>query len=143
MHRLGKKNNGARTRNVIIKLKDKQTRENISEQRKKLIKTGKPSESIYLNDALTPHRQQLLFTARKLLKSKKIFAAWSQQGNILVRKEESSKITQVRDNCDLLEFKFKEPEHVNPDQNSMLSSMSRMTSLVSHLSDYQYYCDSD
>ena len=90
MQHLGKKKN-SKTRNVIIELKDKQTRENIYNQRKKLIKPGNVNRSIYLNDSLTIHRQQLLFAARKLVKSKKIYAAWSQQGNILVRKKENSR----------------------------------------------------
>ncbi len=139
MHRPGKKGNSAKSRNVIIKLKDKQTKENIFAQRKKLIKTGNPAGSIYLNDALTPHRQQLLFAARKLVKSKKLFAAWSQQGNILVKREETSKIIQVRQNGDLMDIKFNQ---LDTGDNSK-GEASEMSSVMSHLSDYEYFCDSD
>ncbi len=106
MHRLGKKKSDEKARNVIIEFKDKQTRETIYQQRKKLIKNRNAAGSIYLNDSLTVHRQQLLFAARKLVKSRKLFAAWSQQGNILIKEEEHSKIIQIRDNSDLMKIKL-------------------------------------
>ncbi len=87
MHRLGKKK-ADKVRNVVIKLKDKEMRDNIYNQRKKLIKPGNLSCSVYFNDSLTLHRQQLSFAARKLVKARKIYAAWSQQGNGLVNKTE-------------------------------------------------------
>ncbi len=66
----------------------KEMRDNIYNQRKKWIKPGNPSCSVY---SLMLHRQQLFFSARKLVKARKIYAAWSQQGNVLVKKEEDSK----------------------------------------------------
>ena len=36
------------------------------------------------------------------MKARKIFAAWSQQGNVLIKKEEGSKITQINDHSDLM-----------------------------------------
>ncbi len=141
MHRLGKKKSG-KSRNTIIRLKDKQTRDNIYNQRKKLIKPGNPTGSIYLNDTLTVHRQQLLYAARKLVKARKIFAAWSQQGNILVKKAENSKIIQVRDNINLTELRLDETEHHMEDGKSQ-GLPSSITSEITHLSDYEYYIDSD
>ncbi len=145
MHRLGKRKSDDKARNVVIKFREKQTRENIYAQRKKLIKNKNAAGSIYLNDSLTLHRQQLLYQARQLVKSRKLFAAWSQQGNILVKKSEHSKIIQISDNSDLLSIKLGDLEQEEAeDRNSrQLSSASRGSSIQSHLSDYQYYCDSD
>ncbi len=102
-----------KTRNVIVSFKDKETRQKIFRERKKLIKEGNPSKSIYLNDSLTQHRQQLLYAARRLVKSRKLYAAWSQDGNILVRKLETSKITQVFDNDDSKRMKLNLTRIVN------------------------------
>ncbi len=82
------------------------------------------------------------------MKARKLFAAWSQGGNILVKKDENSKIIQVKDSFYLNRLK---PELNEPQQSTdedktsseMPSTCSRDTSIVSHLSDYSYYCDSD
>ncbi len=136
MRRMGKRNN-AKTRNIILKFKDKETKEKVYAERKKLIQVGSPRKSVYLNDCLTQHRQQLLYSARQLVKGKKLYAAWSQHGNILVRKSESSKITQIIDNTDLMLVKTDESDVQLSGQSE--GSASQMT----HLSSYDYYCDSD
>ncbi len=141
MNRLGKRKVD-KIRHVVVKMKDKQIRDTIYDQRKKLIKPGDPNSSIYLNDSLTAHRQQLLFAARKLVKARKIYAAWSQRGNVLVKKDENSKIIQVNDNCDLIKVKLIEVEQDEENRNSS-GTPSRTTSDVTHLSDYDYYLDSD
>ncbi len=55
LNRMGKKN-ATKARNIIVKLKDKQLREKIYEERKKLITPGNPTKSMYINDCLTKHR---------------------------------------------------------------------------------------
>ena len=90
----------------------------------------------YLNDRLTKHQQNVLFAARKLVRGKRLFAAWSQGGNILIRKTESSKICQVQDHGDLMEIKF-------DDQHSTLEPSEDRSIVISHLSDYDFSYDSD
>ncbi len=136
IRRMGKKNH-AKIRNIILKFKDKETKEKIYVERKKLMQVGNPRKSLYINDCLTQHRQQLLYSARQLVKEKKLYAAWSQHGNVLVRKTESSKITQVTDNTDLMIVKADESDVELTEQSE--DSNSQMT----HLSSYDYYCDSD
>ncbi len=131
MRRLGKKNQ-VKTRNIILKFKDKETKEKIYGERKKLIQVGSPRKSVYLNDCLTQHRQQLLYSARQLVKGKKLYAAWSQHGNVLVRKSESSKIIQIFDNTDLMLVKTDETDVELTGQSE--DSTSQMT----HLSSYDY-----
>ncbi len=140
MKRLGKRNN-AKTRNVIVSFKDKETRQRIFKERKKLITEGNPNKSVYLNDSLTQHRQQLLYAARRLVKARKLYAAWSQDGNILVRKHETSRITQVFDNEDLMVVKLEETQSYQDCVSKDLSG--DISSEVSHLSNYSFYCDSD
>ncbi len=140
MRRLGKRNE-LKIRNVIVRFKDKEIREKIYKERKKLIIPGNPTKSIYLNDSLTQHRQQLLYSARKLVKGKKLYAAWSQAGNILVRLKEDSSIIQVNDNNDLMTIKRDEFEPDKDDDSRRLPEET--VSDVTHLSDYSYYCDSD
>ncbi len=136
--RLGKKND-RKTRNMVVKFKDKSMRDKLFDSRKKSITDRNPKNNIYINDRLTQHRQHLLFAARKLVKSKKLFAAWAQHGNILIRKREDSRIIEIKDHGDLREFtsssddEYSEKSHGSSNDNS----------LMSHLSDYKYYVDSD
>ena len=60
MKRLGKQND-KKTRNIILKFKDKETRQKIYNERKKLVINGNPKKSVYVNDSLTQHRQELLY----------------------------------------------------------------------------------
>ncbi len=144
--RLGKKKDHKR-RNVIIKLKDKSVREKMFEQRKKLVKDSDPKKNVYINDRLTKYRQNLLFASRKLVKSKKLFAAWSQHGNVLIRKTENSRIIAVQSHDDLMNIKYKDDSSTEQRSNQTLSELARPSrdtlSIISHLSDYDYYVDSD
>ncbi len=140
MKRLGKQNE-KKTRNIILKFKDKETRQKVYNERKKLVIHGNPRNSVYVNDALTQHRQELLYAARQLVKQKHLYAAWSQSGNILVRKSEDSNIIQVRDHSDLTMLKSGEMEHVEDEDSSR--QPEETSSELTHLSGYSYYCDSD
>ncbi len=122
-----------------MKFNSKETKQKIFKEKKKLITPGSPTKSVYLNDSLTQHRQQLLYAARQLVKTRKLYAAWSQDGNILVRNQETSKINQVYDNEDLMVIKADETQS---DQDTKEQS-EEISSIVSHLSNYSYYCDSD
>ncbi len=88
-----------------------------------------------MNDRLTEHRQNVLYAARKLVKARKIFAAWSQNGNILIRKTENSKIIQVDDHDNL--------RKIIDDQLLASTEEGTYSEAISHLSDYSYYYDSD
>ena len=133
----------------MLKFKDKSLRDKIFEHRKKTATNTSPNKNIYFNDQLTKHRQNLLFAARHLVKSKKLSVAWAQQDNILIRKTESGKIVQVHDHSDL-----KDVTSINESLHSieMLRESSLQTSvgptddrlsITTHISDYEYYIDSD
>ena len=47
--------------------------------------------NVFINEQLSEHRANIFFAARKLVKSKKLHSAWSQRGNILIRREEGDK----------------------------------------------------
>ncbi len=132
-----------------VKFKDKSLRDKVFEYRKKSITDTNPKNNVYINDKLTQHRQSLLYAARKLVKSKKLFAAWAQHGNVLVRKKEDSKIVEVKDHIDLSNIKGdNDPEQtkvnsVKSDQTSNSGPSSDCQSIVTHLSNYSYYVDSD
>ncbi len=146
--RLGKKNE-AKTRNVLVKFQDKALRDKIYESRKKSITNPDPKKNTYINDQLTNHRQNLLFAARKLAKTKKIFAAWAQNGNILIRKSENGKIIEIHDHSDLRDFRDKcdSQQEIEVFRGSTTltpsGSLSDILSIVTHISDYDFYVDSD
>ena len=134
---MGRKND-IKARNVILKFREKQLREKLYEERKKLIKAGNPAQSTYLNNGLTTNTgSNCRYTARQLVKRRKLYMAWIQHGNILVRKKEDGEITQIKDNSDLMDFKADENDS---DHETM---QIEEDSEKSHLSDYDYYYDSD
>ncbi len=133
--RLGRKKNDGKARHLLVKLKTQDIKDKVQKDRSKLVTHAAGASNIYLNDRLTKYRQNLLFAARKLVKDKKLFSAWSQRGNVLVRKTDKSKILQVHDHNELMEIKLSFQNTKNPSEDSV--------SMISHLSDYDFSYDSD
>ena len=134
--RLGRKESG-KIRNLNITFKDNATRERVYQERKKLIQDERPSKSIYINDRLTKHRQSVLYTCRQQVRAKKLYAAWSQGGNILIRKEEHGNIKQIHDHEDVREVL----EQYSAEGRSRSSNCGSST--ITHLSNYSFEFDSD
>ncbi len=67
--------------------------------------TSRKQIQVRLKIDLSPDSIQPCIT----VKGKKLYAAWSKQGNVLVRKTESNKIIQVFDNTDLMLVKTDDP----------------------------------
>ncbi len=141
--RLGRKKDKGQPRNAIIKFHDKSTREKVHEQRKKLLTHKDPKRNVYINDQLTKHRQNMLYAARHLVKSKKLFGAWTQSGNILVKQTESSKIVQVFNHEDLMSLKNQENDIHSATCTNLSRSSRTRDDFESHLSGYSFECDSD
>ena len=142
MHRLGRKSSEKTTcRDLVVSFKEATTRETFYNNRKKTATSKLPNQNIYINDRLTNHRKGVFYAARKLYKARKIFAAWTQRGNVLVRVHEQGSITQINDYRDLQ--KIKETQLGISDsytQDSSLQSAST-SEIRSHLSDYDYYVE--
>ncbi len=103
-YRLGKPRE-QKPRDIIVRFCKKSTREKFCRNRKSIVNQGDPAKNIYVNDHLTEHRRHLLYAARHLYKSGKISAAWSQGGNVLIRKYEGGNPIQIHDHEDLAEAK--------------------------------------
>ena len=130
-HRLGKKAQ-KKTRDVIITFKERKTREAFYEQRKKVSQSTVISQNTYINDHLTD-----FYRARQLVKHKKLYMTWTQKGNVLVRKEEDGKITQVNCYSDLTPL-IEDPGDVFNEYNSSEVSSTNQGDMLSHISDYDY-----
>ncbi len=138
IHRLGKKSE-KKTRDVIIKFKEQNVRDAFYLNRKKLIIKNDAKNSIYINDHLTHHRQSLLYAARQLYKAKKVSAAWSQNGNVLVRKSENDSAKQITNHDDLNEYNRKfDDSRYDEDTALTAGSTDGSEGTISHLSDYSY-----
>ena len=135
IHRLGKKSDN-KSRDVIISFKERKARKAFYEQRKKTSQSKEVSRNIYVNDHLTDFRKGLFYRARQLVKHKRLYMAWTQSGNVLVRKEENGKITQVRKYEDLNSM-IDEPQ-LSYYQSSEGLPSSNQEDIISHLSDYDY-----
>ncbi len=55
------------------------------------------TEKIFINEDLTIQRSKLFYQARMLRKRSKLFGVWTQNGNIMVKLEESSHPKSVKD----------------------------------------------
>ncbi len=103
-YRLGKPKDH-KPRDIIVNFCKKSTREKFYQNRRASANQGDPTKNIYVNDHLTEHRRHLLYVARQLYKSNKIKAAWSEGGNVLIRKTEGDNPIQIHDHEDLAEAK--------------------------------------
>ncbi len=89
--RMGKKNH-TKTRDVIVKFNHSILRDTIYRKRKQLRRSDNP---VYINEDLTQYRSQLFFEARKLRKKGKLFGAWTQGGNVMVKQKQNDIPTVV------------------------------------------------
>ncbi len=137
IHRLGKKSSD-KSRDVIVKFTEHSTRQKFYENRKKTAPHKEASRNIYINDRLTNYRKGLFFSSRKLLKSKKLYAAWTQNGNVLIHKTENGTIKEIQSHEALAEFmdKFRLPGTSDEDLNSGTGISEE--DLISNFSDYSY-----
>ncbi len=142
VNRLGKKPSEKTVcRDLVVTFKDETVRETFYNNRKKTAISKLPQQNIYINDRLTSHRKGLFFQARKLYKARKVFATWTQKGNVLVRHKEDGPITQIY-NYDDLQL-FNDTAHMCNSSSKLSSSLcsSSNVEIVSHLSDYDYYVE--
>ncbi len=109
VQRMGKKTDRKPSRDLIVKFKKKETRNIFYKERKKPFENGLQSR-VYINEHLTSYRSNLFFAARKLVKSRKLHSAWSQHGNILIRRDESDNPKQINTHKELAPFQGNEDE---------------------------------
>ncbi len=105
VHRLGKRNSD-KPRDIVLRFKNNIARNKFYTNRKKTIIHSDPKHNIYINDHLTEYRRNLFYTTRHLVKKNKVFAAWTQQGNILIRKNEGDQPLHIRSHEHLAELQF-------------------------------------
>lgn len=87
--RLGKQGKKKKCRDVIVRFKDKAKREEFYRCRK-MNREKNAMQGVYINDHLTESRSKLFYSARQLVRHKKINSAWTQGGNVLVRIQDTS-----------------------------------------------------
>ncbi len=103
INRLGKRKND-KTRDIVIRFRRTNVRNKIYNNRKKAATHSDPNKNTYFNDRLTEYRRDLLYAARQLVKRKRILAAWSQQGNVLIRKTDKDSVVQITSHEQLREL---------------------------------------
>ena len=79
-HRLGRKMDDGRPREIIVKLVSHDTKVNILKSGKRLRGTN-----IYMNEDMTKYRSSLAFEARQLKRDKQIADTWTRDGHILIK----------------------------------------------------------
>ncbi len=104
MYRVGKPNEKKKHRDTIITFRKKTTRDMFYQNRKNITRKQDQENQVYINELLTKHRANIFFGLRTLMKEKQIHAAWSQKGNILIRKTESDPPRKIRSLKQLKEF---------------------------------------
>ncbi len=116
IHRLGKRKL-EKPRDLVIRFRNNITRNQFYRKRKETSNNSDPQKNIYINDHLTEYRRNLFYTARQLVKRKKVFAAWSQHGNILIRKTEGDQVIQLHSHEHLAELQLLDRDEVSDDSS--------------------------
>ncbi len=88
-----------KTRDILVKFASRCKRDIMYKNRKMLHQTSKP---VFVNEDLTQRRSQLFYEARRLKKQGRVFGAWSQHGNILIKVKERSQPKAVVDYKDIM-----------------------------------------
>ena len=118
-----------------MSFRDVSSREAFYEKRKNIAPDKDPKKNIYVNDRITNYRKGLFYSARKLCKSKRVFAAWTQKGNVLVRKFDSGPILEIRKHSDLMSIR---DNYERDEDLTLTSSRDSNEEVISHLSDYDF-----
>ncbi len=102
VNRLGQSNND-KPRDVIIKFKHREIRNQFYQHRKRLYSDDirKSATGIYINEDLTQYRQRLYFDIRNLRKRSAIYAVWTSSGTVMVKLKESSEPQAVKSHREL------------------------------------------
>ena len=82
-HRVGKRRDSGRPRDIIVKFSSYRTRRKVYGARTKTKDNG--YRGVYINEDLTKLRIMLLMKAWNMVKTKHIHSPWSSDGTILVR----------------------------------------------------------
>ena len=81
--RMGKRRDN-KPRDLVVNFLTKETRDKFYALRKKTPKDV-DNKKVYINEDLTEARAKLFFDARHMVKRKRLFGTWSQNGNIMVK----------------------------------------------------------
>ena len=118
-HRIGRSDKtapGARTRDLCVRFRSYQKRQEMWQSRKALrsrpqadtraTRSGTPSQGgkapdLFMYENLTRHRQQVMYRARELKRANRLWAVWSDGGVMKVKKAESSRTVTVRTEADV------------------------------------------
>ncbi len=107
IHRLGKRKPN-KPRDVVVRFRSFQLRNKFYQNRKKTVNHSDHQNSIYVNDHLTEYRRNVFYATRQLVKNNTVFAAWTQQGNVLIRKNDGDPPIQIHSHEQLAEMKLVE-----------------------------------
>ncbi len=114
IHRLGKRRT-EKDRDLVVRFKSNTMRNKFYKKRKQTSNNLDQRKNVYINDCLTEYRRNLFYSARQLVKRKIVFAAWSQQGNILIRKNEDDPPIHVHSHDHLAELQLIESTEIPAD----------------------------
>ncbi len=98
--RMGRKREG-RARDLVVNFSTKTARDKFYALRKKTPK-DEDNKKVFINEDLTEARAKLFYDARQLIKRNKLFGAWSQNGNIMVKVMEHDNPLAIRNHQDLV-----------------------------------------
>ncbi len=107
-------------RDILITFDSRSLRNTIFRKRKML---REHNQEVYINEDLTTRRSFLFFQARKFRKRQKLFGAWTQAGNILIKTSQDSPPKEVH-NIDEIKSLILENNSSDADTNSDMSEMT-------------------
>ena len=100
-HRLGKKKDSGKPRDIIIKFASYRSRQKVLANKKHLKDSA--FKGAYINENLTITRNKIFYTTRQLLKDKMILGTWTIDGVIMI-KDKHEKLHRIETIEELEEF---------------------------------------
>ena len=95
------KQKGNKPRDLILTFADEDKRNKFRNESQKAKLKTEDGTPVYVNDNLTLARSKLFYDCRKLRKTKVLHSTWTQQGNIMVKINETSRPVVVYNHSDL------------------------------------------
>lgn len=107
-HRLGKPRESQRPAGIIVKFVRREDKLNMIAKRKvkrnlstQHLGFQQPAEPVYINENLSPERRKLYAAAREAKKTQGYTYLWTQNGRILMRKEQGAAVVRISTMNDL------------------------------------------
>ncbi len=111
----------SKVRDVVVRFQSREKRNLVYRCRRNMPRDDPP---IYINEDLTLIRSKLFYDARRMKKTGKVSSVWTQEGNVVLKINDSSELLQIRTHDDLRDVREQLNNSENYKQSNYIDSDS-------------------